>query len=83
MPMTPTERKRAVEDKYGSINNLAQMLSKKLSTKRRKRTVRREELSMCIHGHRIYPDLQKLIAEAINRPLEEVFGDPSPTAQAA
>lgn len=78
MTMTPKERKRAVEDQYGSISNLARHLSKG-----RKRAVRREELSMCINGLRVYPKLQIQIARAIDRPVEEVFGDPTPKTQAA
>ena len=53
----------------GNLAALAREFERRLG-----KTVRREEVSMCVNQLRQYPLLQALIAEIIGKPREQVFG---------
>ena len=60
--MTPKEIKRMLFDRDLTIGELADRFGCK-----------REELSMCIHGHRVYPEIRKKLARTLKVPVKQLF----------
>jgi len=70
--MTPTEIKIMMLRKGYSIAGLAREFG-----------CRREELSMCIHRQRIYPELQEKLASKFGYTREQMFGAQAKQAKVA
>lgn len=66
--MDAFDRKSLVLRKYRTIGNAALVYSRRL-----KRPVRREELSMCLRGVRLYPTLRELLSEDFGIPVTRLF----------
>ena len=69
--MTPTEIKILLLREGYTITGLALEFSCK-----------REELSMCIHKHRVYPELQEKLAVKLGYTREQMFGSQAKQAKA-
>jgi hypothetical protein len=62
--MSPLEIKFLVMQKFKTLTACAEALG-----------CRREELSMCIRRAREYPRLRQLLAEALGKTVEQLFGN--------
>jgi len=77
--MTYTERKILLLQKGLTIAGLARSYQKS----KRGRTCRREEMSQCVRGVRLYPDLREFLAQQLEMTVERLFGDEDQTRKAA
>ena len=76
--MTYEDRKILLIQKKKTITGLAAEYEKE----NRKKTCSREEMSQCIRGVRVYPDLRKFLAKKFDLTEEQLFG-PADEAKAA
>jgi hypothetical protein len=75
--MTYEERKILLIRKRKTVSGLARSFAKS----KRGRTCRREEMSQCIRGVRVYPELREYLAKELDQTIEQLFG--AEKAQAA
>jgi hypothetical protein len=75
--MTYTDRKILLIQTGWTVQGLADEYKK-----RKRKTCRREEMSQCIRGVRVYPALRAFLSELFKKPVTELF-EAEETAQAA
>ena len=52
-------------------------------TKKKRKPCRREEMSQCIRGIRVYQPLRDFLSELFKKPLDELFGPEGQAQKAA
>jgi hypothetical protein len=79
--MTYKDRKKLLLELDLTIAGLA--VDYERENRKKHLTCSREEMSQCIRGVRVYPELRKFLAKKLDKTEEELFSAPAEAKQAA